>query len=137
MDIFDAKITVSEICVAVFVPRGKGTPVHKNRAAHGLAFNVGITSVYRVDTGETLTAHPGECIYLPRGSNYTVSSVDGDDTSGTYAINFLMLDEPSAPSPCLVQIKGQDEVLSAFVKAESAWRKRHADFYEECFISLY
>ena len=95
MDLFENEFVVSKIAAAVFLPKGKGTPIHKDRPTHGLVFNVDCSATYKFDTGEVLTCHPGEIIYLPKGSNYTAKRhmVNDTETRGIYAINFLTLFE--------------------------------------------
>ena len=136
------RVTVSKIRLAIFVPFGTGTPVHKNRPTHGLAYNVGCESLFRFDTGEHLICRSGDCIYLPKGSNYTVKSVPVDEPEGkgVYAINFLIAEDAEAvtPSdPLLIHVRGKDETLSAFMRAENAWRGKTVGYYEECCSDLY
>ena len=139
MEFFKRDIAVVRITAAVFVPHGNGAPIHRNRAAHGFAFNVDCDTTYRFETGEILTCQSGECIYLPKGSNYTVDKKEPAKSagSGVYAINFLTSSEDLVNPPFITKVKGKDEILSSFEKAEVAWRKKGIGFYEECFISLY
>ena len=138
MELLDERIIVSGVQNALFVPFGKGANVHKNRPTHGIAFNVGCDLTYRFAGGEALRCGVGECIYLPRGSFYTVDKYEtmADSTVGTYAINFQILSEKEF-SPRIFRIKGADEIFSSFARAESAWRKRQSDYLEECLMSLY
>lgn len=139
MEIFTEKVTVSKITAAVFVPSGGGAPVHKNRKAYGLAFNVDHVTTYRFDSGKVLACHPGQCIYLPKGANYTVDRTQRSASpgAGVYAVNFLLLDPPAETEPCVVSVRGREEMFSCFQKAEKAWRQKAAGFYEDCFINLY
>ena len=142
MNFLENEIVISKIMTATFVPLGKGAPIHKNRPSHGLAMNVGCASRYVFDTGEDLECKAGSCIYLPKGSNYTATTVgqtELDDTAdiGVYAINFQTVDEIVGASPFTVSVKAKDEALSAFARAEAAWRKRGDTYHEECFIDLY
>lgn len=127
-----------KITAAVFVPAGSGAPVHKNRSAHGLAFNVNHTTTYRFGGGKMLTCGPGECVYLPRGACYTVDKTEksSDPNAGVYAINFLLA-EPVEAAPWVLPIRGTDALLSAFSRAEKAWRQKATGFREECFADLY
>ena len=129
---------VSSIAFAMYMPSGKGTPIHKNRPTHGLVFNLGCTTSYTFDTGEELTVHSGECIYLPRGSNYIARRIELTEGShnGVYAINFLVLNEESS-RPLVRAIKRQDEMLALFSSAARAWTKKSEGYYEECMSDLY
>ena len=138
MELLQNDPVVSQITAAVFVPAGSGAPVHKDRKAHGLAFNVEHTTTYRFESGQVLTCHSGECIYLPQGSNYTVdrSERTSNPGAGVHAINFLVT-APLAATPSVMQVRGQDELLSAFTRAENAWRQGAVGFREECFSDIY
>ena len=139
MELFKNELVISKIAISVFVPYGCGRPVHKNRPTHGFAFNVDCDTTYHFDTGKSLTCHSGELIYLPRGSNYTVSSVSPqkDKREGVYAINFLILDDKGSFQPKVIKVKGKEEILSSFVKSSNTWTKRSVSFYEQSFIELY
>ena len=142
MNLLDLTVTVSKIVTATFVPFGKGTPVHKNRPSHGLAMNVGCDSLYKFDTGVTFECRDGDCIFLPRGSNYVASILgrtehNSDAEIGVYAINFLINDDQEMLEPFVLSFKARDEALSHFRRAEIAWIRRGELFHEECFINLY
>ena len=142
MNLLDFALTVTKIVTATFVPFGKGAPVHKNRPSHGLAMNVGCDSLYRFDTGVAIECHDGDCIFLPKGSNYVASTIeqtesDTDADVGVYAINFLISEDVGALEPFVISPKSRDDVLSHFARAERAWRRRDELYHEECFISLY
>ena len=142
MELFLTDLTVSDVRIAIFVPPGQARRTHTNRLSHGLAFNVGTNTTYRFDSGLVLKCPPGQCVYLPRGSNYTVDPEelpDSGDSSlpGVYCINFRLLDDPEDPEPQLIRIRGRDKALSCFERAESAWRKKQVGYREDCFSALY
>ena len=141
MELFQNEPVVTKITAALFVPAGGGTPIHTNRKAHGLAFNTEHTTTYRFFDGTVLTCHSGQCIYLPKGANYTVECAPAEqDTAapaGSYAINFLFMDPSITDEPFLIQPRGRDRILSCFTRAESAWRQKPAGFQEECYSALY
>lgn len=131
-------IVIEQIHAALFVPAGGGAPVHKNRTAHGLAFNVSHTSTYRFLDGTVLVCKPGQCIYLPRGSSYTVdkTAASGDSSAGVHAINFSS-QQPLAERPFLVQPRSQTAMLAAYMQGEKAWRQKREGDREACFSALY
>ena len=141
MELIKGEYTISKIVLAICLKSGKGTPVHKDRPSHGLAFNEVGTSVYTFDTGEELTCHSGECIYLPKGSNYTVrrgSDVKTDIANDSiYAINFQTIPERDNLHPFLLRVRGKDEMLSYFSRAANAWQRKDVGFVEECTADLY
>lgn len=138
MELLKQTPVICQITAAVFVPAGGGVPVHRNRKAHGLAFNVDHMTTYRFADGKTLVCQPGQCIYLPKGADYTVDRTErsANPGAGVYAINFQLL-EPDVNEPCIFQVRGREEMLSCFQRAVKAWRQRGVGFSEECFIDLY
>ena len=137
--ILDEDVTVSKIVLALFLPQGQGKPIHRDRPTHGIVFNLGCTSHYCFESGEELTVRSGECIYLPKGSNYTAKRFEISDTkgSGVYAINFLTLVPQESNRPWVMAVKGRDELHSLFSKAAIEWAKREAGYSEECYAALY
>ena len=143
MELFLNDLTVSDVRIAIFVPPGQARRTHTDRPSHGLAFNVGTVATYRFDSGLVLRCLPGQCIYLPRGANYTVDpeeqpeNMDSSVTPGVYCINFRLLNDPVEPEPFVIKVRGRDKALSCFERAESAWRKKHVGYREDCFAALY
>ena len=124
MELIKGEYTISKIVLAICLKSGKGTPVHKDRPSHGLAFNEVGTSVYTFDTGEELTCHSGECIYLPKGSNYTVSTAAPGEC---YAINFDILGEADF-EPFSIHIKNVRDMLTSFEAAERSFRNKKTGY---------
>lgn len=137
MDLFENEVIVSKILHAVYIQ--KGTPVHKNRATHGLVFYKNMGSKYQFDNGEVFDCHSGDLIYLPKGSNYKVeSSVDeGAEEYGAYVMNFLTIFDSNENTPFMLKIGGIEKILSFFSKAAYAWNKKTIGYYEECMSDLY
>ena len=135
MDFLRSVSAVSDVLTAIFVPRGSGAPIHKNRAGDGLAYNPDSTSVYTFENGKTYVCGAGQCIYLPRGSSYSVKKEKGA-RHGVYAINFLLAEE-AVREPCVFTVRSRDEILAAFVHAERAWRRKNTGFRETVFSELY
>ena len=136
MKLFEEKFYITDIAVAIFVPVRMGTPVHKRRAYHGLAVSQGQTVLYKFDTGEELYCHSGECVYLPRGSNYVCSLIEETGSSaGTYAINFLSNRDSESFLPQKFKVSG--EILSLFERATRDFERRGEGYGEMCLSSLY
>ena len=135
----EQKIVITKIDVALYMPEGQGRPIHKNRPNHGLVLNVGCTSDYLFESGERLVCHAGECIYLPKGSNYIAKryEISGSKECGVYAINFLSDSFGETEAPWVLRIKGESEMRRMFARAARAWMRRGADYYEECCAELY
>ncbi len=137
MTIFN-NVVISEIVAACFVPIGTGAPVHTNRKSHGFAYSCDCTSTYRFSSGETFECADGECVYLPKSSNYTVDKVptSSDPAKGVYAINFHILENDDVLKKPF-KIKKKDILLASFKKAEKAWIKKKVSYNEICFSELY
>lgn len=127
-----------KITATLFVPAGSGAPVHRNRSAHGLAFNVAHSTVYRFQDGLVLTCQPGQMIYLPQGSSYTVdrSAPSDDPGAGVHAINFHLA-EPLSEIPFVVSVRNRSAMLGAFQQSQTAWRQKQTGYREVCFARLY
>lgn len=142
--LFDQNLIISYVRIAIFVPLGSAKRMHTNRKWHGFAFNLGSTTTYTFSTGKVLTCQPGQCIFLPKGSTYTVncpsaSAPGGRNATrlGTYAINFLFMDPTVTDEPFILQPRGKEQVLSCFTRAEAAWQRKAPGFQDECFSVLY
>ncbi|MBQ9773702.1 MAG: helix-turn-helix transcriptional regulator [Clostridia bacterium] len=125
-----SELTVTKICLAIRVR--EGTPVHKNRPSHGLAWRIGGEAEYRFDNGRTFTAHDGTLIYLPRGSSYTVYTREAGET---WAINFEV-DQDAEYAPFAFEMR-QAAVSDAFLQAERAWTQRSAGYDATCRAAVY
>jgi AraC-like DNA-binding protein len=136
MDFLQKDNVISNISLAIRLKGGKGAPVHKNRSNHGLAFNVDNTCTYKFDNGKVFTVKSGDCIYLPKASNYTVTKGETSAESTVYAINFEILSDEIF-EPQLFHVRGTNEVETLFSRASNSWLKKNAGFYDECFSNLY
>ena len=138
MDFLKNELPISEIVLAVHLEGGKGTPVHKNRPSHGIAFYHNARAAFHFDNGETLECGDGECIFLPQGTSYTVygEPVDREREVSVYAINFYLV-EPAELRAAVMKPKSATEIRSLFVKAANCWRKKEIGFNEECMSYLY
>ena len=132
-DFMNANHNVSEIALACFVPTGSGEPVHKNRPAHGIAFNYTGEKTYAFSNGQNLTVKPNDFIYLPKGASYVVTThVPGE----TYCISFL-LSTNEQYSPFVFHINNENEVLQSYQKAEQAWRRKKYGYQYFCKAELF
>lgn len=139
LDFFENEIIVSKIIMAFFISKDNDKPIQNDTETYGLVYNVDCDTVYRFETGEILTCHSGECIYLPKGTDYTAKrySVRDTDKCGVYAINFLTISEEDTGTPFVIRIRNKEEIVSLFSKAEKLWQKKIVGFQEECFACLY
>ena len=136
------QFTVSKITLAIFLSKGIGSSIHRDRPTHGIAFYADCSAIYRFESGEELTCRSGEVIYLPKNSNYTVSRYEENDAEdrGVYAINFTVPVDPLEQNECapfVMKIKGADRIRGFFSKAANAWSKKELGYYESCMSDLY
>ncbi len=134
LKITENRIIVSEVVLAVLVRRG--TRVHKNRVAHGIAYNENGDTTYRFETGEELICHAGECIYLPKGASYVVANGNVPQKC-VHAINFQLVSDGEEYRPAVFRVRGKEAVISAYSRAEKAWLKKQGGYHEECLSALY
>ena len=132
---FENTSGISRIATAVFVQKGAGTPIHRNRPFDGIAYEVDGAALYKFETGEELLCEAGQCIYLPKDSNYVVTR-HSKDHGGVYCINFLFEGIEEREAPFTVKVRAADEIKNAFTRAEYHWNRKEVGYYEECLICL-
>lgn len=124
---------VNQIVLACYVGKGKGMTVHHNRPSHGLAFHMDGIKEYAFQNGKTLTVNKYDLIYLPKYSDYEVSSrVEGD----CYAINF---DTPldCVFDPFVYRVKNTSGMLGFFKSAKTVWEAKKEGYLLKCKADLY
>lgn len=88
---------VTDIHLAVLLtPASVIRREHPNRPFHGFAYSFDICTDYRFSDGTLIRVEPGDLIYLPRASSYTVAS---GDRGYCGAVNFSMVEYPDEPPP--------------------------------------
>ena len=127
------ELIVSKLNLVCYVAPGNGLIVHRNRPSHGFAIKANGSNHYRFSDGTTLTVNPGDIIYLPKYSNYTVSALESGDC---YAINFDLI-EDLVNTPFVFTPKSFSSLLEKFKQAEHAWTKRKSGYSEQCLSLLY
>lgn len=125
-------LNVKNILLACYVFPGKGTPVHKNRPSHGIAMHISGDACYVFDDGKRLCARENEIVYLPKGSNYTVHSVDSAEC---YAINFELFESIDV-TPFSFKAKNPFIFFQHFRQAEYFWRSKKFEYELLCKIEL-
>lgn len=127
---------VSNIEIALLVYHTPTTPpddpIHRNRPSHGLVFMLG-EKEYTFDDGTKIITKKNDIIYLPKNSNYSVSS---SEYSNCYAINFNISHDISF-APFSFQVQNPQIVFEHFKKAELAWRTKCTAYHMKCKSELY
>ena len=125
---------ITDIRLAIFVKQGMDAPVHKNRTLHGLAINIDPNNkTYMFSGGKIILVAQNEIIYLPKGSNYTVSSVR---SGNCYAINFDFSENISF-EPFTFKAKNAPAFIKEFEKATELWKNKSTAFNMQCKGILY
>ena len=129
----ESDLDIKEVVYAGYVPAGTGKAKHISRPSHGLALHLSGEKTYYFDTGTTLTVLEGDIIFMPKNSNYVVSSkISGD----CYAINFNVHSENDFP-PFVFRTKSIQEYLTHFKNAKKHWDKKDPSFFARSKSELY
>lgn len=124
---------IESILISLYVPAGKGMPVHKNRLSHGIVFQTDGIRRYTFEKTNTITVRENDIIYLPKGSNYTVDAQGG---GGCYAINFQLFNNISF-EPFKFKPKKHKNFFGLFQNTEQVWKQRNSGFEMKCKSLLY
>ncbi|MBR2387149.1 MAG: helix-turn-helix transcriptional regulator [Clostridia bacterium] len=124
---------VETIVLCLFLPKGKGDAVHKDRPSHGLALHIGAERLYKFDDGRALTVRDGDLIYLPKGSNYSVTTATLGEC---YAINFDISGDATF-EPFTIHTKNVRDMLSSFEAAERSFKNKKQGYKMRCKEKLY
>ena len=121
----DFTITETVLCAEV----RNGTPIHRNRKSHGLVFYPAGSCTFSFLDGRTVKAEANTVVYLPKGSDYNVTSKKGN--TPCYAINF-QIDFDGAFSPFCVRVKNHSGILQLFREADKYFMNAAAGYKMKC-----
>jgi len=126
-------VYISHIALAIFVPPGSGDAVHNNRPYHGLVMSDSVScKTYTFDDGTVLTMEKNDLLYLPKHSNYVVTS---QSMGSCYAINFdLTTDEIF--EPFVMRMSNPKPMMELFRDAERMWKIRRPGYPYRCTSDL-
>lgn len=124
--------TIEEITFANVVKAGTGTPIHKNRKSHGIAFFPGGERTLCFDN-KKITVTKDTVVYFPKGCNYVVKEKIPFDC---YAINFQMPDGASF-EPFAFKIKNPSAYLESFKKAQWLQTRKNPGYLSKIKAELY
>ena len=114
-------VTVTEIALAIYVPKKSGRDLHKNRSFHGLVLNdEDAVKDYCFSDARVMHTEGGDLFYLPKGSSYYVKTLQ---SGGCYAINF---DAEIDDKPFCFKFKSNESLKKSFKVACDAWRMNDA-----------
>lgn len=110
---------------------------HPDRPNHGLAYSFDTCTTYRFSDGTIIHVEPGDLIYLPRASSYTVTS---GERGYCGAINFSMLeypDEPPALPPFKLAMRDSSRVEHIYRDADRQWKRLTDGRTDHCRAAVY
>lgn len=73
-----------------------------------------IRVVLRDDSGYTLYANRGDCVYVPKGTRYTVSFEGGGHGTDIYTVNFILC----GMDGCEIRLSQKMDIITSGVSAE-------------------
>lgn len=125
-EFFEKPIILNESIAAYYVAPGTGTPVHRNRYAHGIVYYPADSCVFSFINGEELKTKQGSILYLPKGANYNVQTKKEKDI-GCWCINFFTLSELDS-APFVLEFRSYEKLQNLFVAAYKISRERRTAF---------
>lgn len=120
MNYLDKNHVVRKIDIAIYVPEGSGTAVHKNRQSHGIAFIESGNKEFVFSDGTVCDVCKNDILYLPKHSDYEIIT---KAPGNTYCINYHQDDDDEICLPFYLSIPNCDELLKSFQNAENTWRR--------------
>lgn len=133
-EFFKADFNISKVNICCYVIGTMGNPVHRNRANHGLVYNLAGNKRYEFLEGESYTVEPGTVFYLPKFSNYDVI----DDADGAcIAINFELVDSETTYPFFALDGKSYKNYQPLFREMLKRWEAKEAGYINVCFKILY
>lgn len=118
--------------VPIYLPKTAHT--HTNRQNHGFAFHREGPKTYHFWDFKDIDIDVDTVIYMPKGSNYNVTS-NIKEAKSCYAINFDVADDFFC-DPFVYKPKDPAKVLGLFKEAERAWRTKYPGYIEKCAACL-
>ncbi len=124
---------IESIVISCSITPATVSRVHMNRSNHGIVFHTGGIWYYTFNEKNTITILENDILYLPKDSNYTVTSVG--NASG-YVINFQLFNNISF-EPFKLKIKNSKSFIGLFQNSEQVWRQKSSGFEMKCKSLLY
>lgn len=123
---------VSDIAAIVPVVSRLQTKVFQNRIWHGIVYKTAGESRYQFGA-TTLIARPDYLVYLPRGSNYVVDTLQ---PGSCIAVNFATVSDPGL-GPFSVAARSAPQTGALFEKALRQWRQNAGEISHAILCTLY
>jgi len=124
---------ITNIVFAGYIAGKKGSEPHINRPSHGVAFHLSGEKEYVFKNGYTTIVRANDIIYLPKYSDYTVSTIVVGDC---YAVNFDIAENISF-SPFTIHPDNHSYYIKYFRNVMTALSQKKQGYMMRCKGELY
>lgn len=107
------------------------------RQHHGIVYVLNGKAQYYMGHGDRLWLNKGDCLYVPRGSDY-ITRCSQDEGFEHMTVNFDVRGEGRlSPGPVKLRLNAQQHFEQAFSSLVHHWSVRHPHYRERCMGILY
>ncbi len=131
---FTDDFQISKINFCMLVKTGTEQPIHKNRPYHGLVYQISGEKQYVFDNSHSMTVRGGDVFYLPKASNYRVTSVSNGDC---IAVNFELCNTSVTYESFAFTPMNIDQYRQKFTRLEESWEIKKTGFQNKCLSLIY
>ncbi len=126
--------SISKINFCMFVPKGSGQRVHKNRPSHGLVMQMSGSKRYIFEDGHEMTAAAGSVFYLPKFSSYEAIDIEPGDC---IAVNFDLADARTTYDSFIHMPPQGSKFEKIFMRISERWTQKKNGYMNGCLADLY
>ncbi len=102
------------------------------RQHHGIVYVLNGKAQYYMGHGDRLWLNKGDCLYVPRGSDY-ITRCSQDEGFEHMTVNFDVRGEGRlSPGPVKLRLNAQQHFEQAFSSLVHHWSVRHPHYRERC-----
>ncbi len=131
---FTDNFNISKINMCVYVEKGTGHNIHKNRPYHGLVYEIDGSKKYIFDDGSHIIVNPGDVFYLPKFSSYEVVNIEMGDC---VAVNFDLTDQGATYDYFTLTSSQNSNYRNSFFDLLAAWKTKKNGFLNKSFSIVY
>ncbi len=132
-EFYYANFNISKINTCVYVRKGNGQKIHKNRPFHGLVMRLNGSSRYIFGNGKAMEIQPNDVFYLPKFSDYRVESIVAGDC---IAVNFELANQ-DITYPFFKLKPTDNKYKSDFESILQNWDIKNDGYMNLCYLHLY
>ncbi len=131
---FTDNFNISKIPLCVYVKKGTGQNIHKNRPYHGLVYEIDGSKKYVFEDNSYMIVNAGDVFYLPKFSSYEVVSLKAGDC---IAVNFDLIDQSITYDHFALTSSQNSNYHNSFFDLLSAWNTKKNGFSNKSFSIVY